>query len=648
MHMWIKRMVLDNFRSFYGHHDIPFERGINTVLGPNGAGKTTLIKALEYCLFGVTENVTEREIINDRYKNECPKKKVTPSASVWVKLQHGEREYIIHREFSSPESGHIPENLTVNGETVENSWIHEHLILPQDFELMNIIGIKLNALIKSFRSKRNAVRNLIGLPLISKVSRSTTMAYNEYVSQTKWAEEQQSAKIARRELLESELGDIHKRIGDLELDETNAKTELDSAKQHLEEMRKKADSEGTSLYAEIEGLQTEYSLVSEQLEEQRKSFGEMQDGLPYFLVLDRVKKKIGEIQKAVGRNVNAFFRHYGFLEGQLETLQKYIGKVKPDSDMKTDASNTRKELGTILRALPGEELPSKEEIGEYMKIERLLNLLEYLEKIAEKAESYPVLKKKILELEAKEVSLRKRLEDAKLDFRKKGRKTTEIAKSEGKVEALTRRHASVTTNLERLRHDRDLRTKEIKDIIGDLRKYSQMSDEEETYARRAFSLKSLFEELVKKHEKDKISKIGKRAHELFLNIIEKPELFTGLELTYDYDVKLHEKYHPDGAVPTTRPSTGEIDVMYISVALALNMESGNRMVILDDATINLDNKHTKKVLEAINKFGFEQVIMICKDTIKNLVLTRLDSHKVYDVQFDKIKESSIISQIVGG
>lgn len=646
--MWIKRLVLDNFRSFYGHHDIPFEKGINTVLGPNGAGKTTLIKALEYGLFGVTENVTEREIINDRYKNECLRKKVTPSASVWVELQHGEKEYIVHREFSSPESGHIPESLTLNGETVESSWIHEHFILPQDFELMNIIGIKLNTLIKGFRSRRNAVRNLIGLPLITKISRSTTMAYNEYVSQTKWAEEQQSAKIARRELLERELEDIHKSIGDLELNESDAKAELDSSKQHLEEMRKKIDSEGTSLYAEIEGLQTEHSLVSEQLEERRKNFGEMQDGLPYFLVLDRVRERIGEIQKAIGRNVNEFFRHYGFLEGQLEALQKYIGKVKPDSDMKADASKARKELDTILRALPGEELPSREEISEYMKIERLLNFLEYLEKIAEKAESYPVLEKKILELEAKEVSLRKRLEDAKLGFRKRGKKTTEIAKSEGKMEALTRRHARITTDLERLRRDRDLRTREIKDIIRDLSKYSQMSDEEEKYARRAFALKSLFEELVKKHEKDKISKIGKRAHELFLNIIEKPELFTGLELTYDYDVKLHEKYHPHGEIPTTRPSTGEIDVMYISVALALNMESGNKMVILDDATINLDNKHTKKVLEAINKFGFEQVIMICKDTIKNLVLTRLDSHKVYDVQFDKIKESSIISQIVGG
>ena len=58
-------------------------------------------------------------------------------------------------------------------------------------------------------------------------------------------------------------------------------------------------------------------------------------------------------------------------------------------------------------------------------------------------------------------------------------------------------------------------------------------------------------------------------------------------------------------------------------------------------------KHTRKVLEAINRFGFEQVFMICKDTIKDLVLTRLDSSRVYDVQFDKIKESSIISPIVG-
>jgi len=646
--MWIKRLVLDNFRSFYGHHDVPFERGINSVLGPNGAGKTTLIKALEYNLFGITENVTEREVINDRHKDECLKKGITPSASVWVELQHGEKRYIVHREFFAPEGGRIPESLTVNGETVENSWIHEYLILPEDFELMNIIGIKLNTLIKSFRSKRNAVRDLIGLPLISKISRSTTMAYNDYVSQTKWAEEQQSAKIARRELLERELEDIHKRIGELEVNESEAKAELDTAKKLLEETRKKIDSESTSLYTEIEGLQSQYQLVSEQLEKERKNFTEMQDSLPYFLVLSTVRERIGEIQKVIGRNINEFFRHYGFLEGQIGALQKYIGKVKPDHEMKVDASNTKKELDTILRALPGRNLPSREEFREFMRIERSLNFIEYLERMAEKSENYPVLERKILELGAKEVSLTRRLEEAKSIFRTRGKKTAEIAKLEGKVEALTRRDASVTTELERLRRDRDLRTKEVRDIIRDLSKYSQMSDEEEKYARRAFALKSMFEELVQKHEKDKIAKIGKRAHELFLNIIEKPELFTGLELTHDYDVKLHEKYHPKGEIPTTRPSTGETDVMYISIALALNMESGNKMVILDDATINLDNKHTKKVLDAINEFGFEQVIMICKDTIKNLVLTKLDSRKVYDVQFDKIKESSIISSIVGG
>lgn len=646
--MWIRRLVLDNFRSFYGHHDIPFERGINSVLGPNGAGKTTLIKALEYGLFGVTENVTEREIVNDRYKDECSKKKETASASVLVEIQHGEKEYIVCREFFAPESGRVSENLTVNGEPTENSWIQEHLALPEDFELMNIIGIKLNTLIKSFRSKRNAVRNLIGLPLISKISRITTMAYNEYVSQTKWAEEQQSAKVSRRELLERELEDIHKRIGSLELEESDVKAELDTAKRALDDVRREIDSESTSLYVEIDGLQTEYNTVSGHLEDERKIFGEVQDSLPYFLILERVRHRIGEIQNAIGRNVNEFFRNYGFLEGQIGALQKYVGKVKPDEEMKDDVANATKELDSILQALPGGKLPSREEIGEYMKIERLLNFIEYLEKMAEKVENYPVQEKKILELEAKEVSLRKRLEDAKLNFSKRGKKTTEVARLEGKVEALTRKHASVQTDLERLRHDRDLRVKEVKDIIGDLGKYSTMSDEEEKYARRALALKNLFEELVQKHEKDKIAKIGKRAHDLFLNIIEKPELFTGLELTENYDVKLHEKYIPEGQIPTTRPSTGETDVMYISIALALNLESGNKMVILDDATINLDKKHTKKVLETINKFGFEQVVMICKDTIKDLVLTRLDSSKVYDVQFDKINESSIISPIVGG
>lgn len=646
--MWIKRVVLDNFRSFYGHHDIGFDKGINSLLGPNGGGKTTLIKAFEYCLFGVTRNVTEREIINDRYKDECLKAKKFPSTSVWVELQHGDKQYIINRQFAAVEGGDVQESLKINGEPAENSWIHEHLILPEDFELMNVIGINLNSMIKSFSSKRNAVRNLIGLPLVNKISRSTTMAYNEYISQTKWARDQESAKVARRELLERELEDINTQIGKVEVEESEVKAKLDEAKRLLEEASNEAAMDSETLFKEIEGLQEQHTLVADSIEEKKKVFEELQEYLPYFLIVDRVERKIDEIQKAVGRDINEFYRGFGQLEGQLKALRKYVGKVKPDNELKIEAADIDAEIKKILEMLPGKKLPSREEFNEYMKVEKLLNFIEYLKGLSQKSSQYSAWKKEIIDLEAKEISLKKRLEDAKAEARKSGVKPGEVTKLEANVEHFTRKHASVQTNLERLRQDRDLKSKELRDIIADLSKYSKMSENEEKYARKALALKELFEELVHRHEKDKIAKISSKAQELFLTIIEKPELFTGLELTEDYDIKLHELYHPKGEIPTTRPSTGETDVMYVSVALALNMESGNRMIILDDATINLDNKYTKKVLDTINQFGFEQVIMICKDTIKDLVLTRLDSSRAYAVQYDKLKQTSVITRIVGG
>jgi len=646
--MWIKRLVLDNFRSFYGHHDIGFDKGINSLLGPNGGGKTTLIKAFEYCLFGVTRNVTEREIINDRYKDECLKAKKLPSTSVWVELQHGDKQYIINRQFTAVEGGDVQESLKINGEPAENSWIHEHLILPEDFELMNVIGINLNSMIKSFSSKRNAVRNLIGLPLVNKISRSTTMAYNEYISQTKWARDQESAKVARRELLERELEDINTQIGKVEVEESEVKAKLDEAKRLLEEASNEAAMDSETLFKEIEGLQEQHTLVADSIEEKKKVFEELQEYLPYFLIVDRVERKIDEIQKAVGRDINEFYRGFGQLEGQLKALRKYVGKVKPDNELKIEAADIDAEIKKILEMLPGRKLPSREEFNEYMKVEKLLNFIEYLKGLSQKSSQYSAWKKEIIDLEAKEISFKKRLEDAKAEARKSGVKPGEVTKLEANVEHFTRKHASVQTNLERLRQDRDLKSKELRDIIAELSKYSKMSENEEKYARKALALKELFEELVHRHEKDKIAKISSKAQELFLTIIEKPELFTGLELTEDYDIKLHELYHPKGEIPTTRPSTGETDVMYVSVALALNMESGNRMIILDDATINLDNKYTKKVLDTINQFGFEQVIMICKDTIKDLVLTRLDSSRAYAVQYDKLKQTSVITRIVGG
>ena len=48
--MLIKRLVIKNFRSYYGEKVFEFQRGLNLILGANGDGKTTFYDALDFVL----------------------------------------------------------------------------------------------------------------------------------------------------------------------------------------------------------------------------------------------------------------------------------------------------------------------------------------------------------------------------------------------------------------------------------------------------------------------------------------------------------------------------------------------------------------------------------------------------------------------
>lgn len=57
-----------------------------------------------------------------------------------------------------------------------------------------------------------------------------------------------------------------------------------------------------------------------------------------------------------------------------------------------------------------------------MRIERLVDLIEHLGKMAERSDEYPILEEKVLELSAKEVSLGGGVEEARSTFKTRGEK----------------------------------------------------------------------------------------------------------------------------------------------------------------------------------------------------------------------------------
>ena len=56
--MKIKKITIENFRSYYGTNIINVDEGLTLIIGSNGDGKTTLYDALDW-LFNATLNVDQ-------------------------------------------------------------------------------------------------------------------------------------------------------------------------------------------------------------------------------------------------------------------------------------------------------------------------------------------------------------------------------------------------------------------------------------------------------------------------------------------------------------------------------------------------------------------------------------------------------------
>ena len=80
--MIIKKIVITNFRSYYGENTFELSKGLTLIIGGNGDGKTTFFEALEW-LFNTsqTEDKTERVLSAKRKKELLDNETEFPSYS---------------------------------------------------------------------------------------------------------------------------------------------------------------------------------------------------------------------------------------------------------------------------------------------------------------------------------------------------------------------------------------------------------------------------------------------------------------------------------------------------------------------------------------------------------------------------------------
>jgi len=96
----LKRLIVENFKSFNGHHEIGIFQNFSVILGPNGSGKSNIIDAICFALGVRTINLRTKKLqeLIFKYENENDNE-ITQKRSGYVEMyfQFGKEEIICKR-----------------------------------------------------------------------------------------------------------------------------------------------------------------------------------------------------------------------------------------------------------------------------------------------------------------------------------------------------------------------------------------------------------------------------------------------------------------------------------------------------------------------------------------------------------------------
>ena len=189
--MLLKKISLDNFRCFKGHHEMLFstnnEKNVTLVLAENGTGKTTMVQAFQWILYSKVEEFNDKGLLNLVVKNEM---EINSAVEVRaeIELEHKNIDYKITRtqlykkDAFGIVKGESPK-LSISqkdkfGNTSFND-INESLsiingILPESlskyffFSGERIDTMSKEALKGKVNEFKNAVQNILGLDVLNK------------------------------------------------------------------------------------------------------------------------------------------------------------------------------------------------------------------------------------------------------------------------------------------------------------------------------------------------------------------------------------------------------------------------------------------------------------------------------------------------
>mgnify|MGYP003935383495 CR=1 FL=1 len=663
--MLLKKLTLNNFKTYYGHQEINFyipksvreeeQKNIILIGGLNGSGKTTLLKAILYVLFGkrgISESEHRRifsNVINNTYFDEggreCSLTLVLETdlgeewelKTKWI-FDHNKRNVHESREVTVRRPGSkVGKHTRVTNIEAYNRFIdrmipyHAAPFFIFDGEEIKDIILRQNSV-----EMKEAIHKISGLEaykLLLEDLRSVQLSYEQKLAK--------SVGLQQLNTTKDKLDKIEQEINELE----ERKRELLSEKKRIESLIQEAkESRNQKL---VLNSKSREKIVIKQTQCQMELDNAIKQLQEYYTThvveiilaeqIQRLKDRL-EIEKKYSINKQVY-------ESALIPYKKFIDRLLYES---IDPPLSQSQIDQLRKI--GEDIWIKENNIKVRNLDEItvlhdLNNQDYTYLMNLQSIDKNIVIKMINRIEALRIQLAEienelRNAPEAVDISRENNIIDVYTKDLGKIDL---RFKSVNSKLNKLLDER-------RNLLNKLTRASDSSEDyQELQRQHEFTLRLIkaMEEYIEKMTMLKTQFIHDEFATMLTKLFRKQEEFGKIEFDINtYTIRLYNDRGQEISIHDR--SAGEMQMIASALIWALTKASDLSLpMVIDTPLGRLDSYHRSQLINYYYKELSEQVIILSTDTEvtqEYVDLMKKHSYKQYLLDYDQNKKYTIIRE----
>ncbi|MDZ4720209.1 MAG: AAA family ATPase [Roseiflexaceae bacterium] len=642
--MMLDRIVLENFRQYFGRNKIEFardpQRRVTVIHGVNGAGKTSLFIALNWCLYGKSvDNVKIIDNVGELMSKEALSRSVVGDrliASVELSFFHDGDRFIARRALRG--SKHTDGSfLSDNGdfftlmrarpnaspETINNPLGMINAILPSNVRTYFLFdGEKIDNFAKPEAAKevKEAIKLVLKLEVLERARRHLEAAADEYRRELKRMSSGESQTLLEREeQTRAELDRDEKRKGELLAEISSARrkiVDIDAQLRTTKDARELQEKRSSREQAQREFQQERETLVG-QIRELAigAHFAIAQPAVDRALEILDQKRERGEIPSNIRQQ---------FVQDLLAQNRCICGRPLHDGTLEHQSIQ-----GLLRNSLPGSL--------ENDVLDTTAALRPFQERLVRRCSDLNLAMRRRAELTDAIKKLDAELSDIQIQL--KGSKIEEIS-------GLEKQRSEFLANIDSANLEIggiDERMKKLSKEFDELRKQREKVLKEEKRVQVLSKKLSLAEqsadaigEIYHTFANEMRLKIEAKTKEIFHRLAWKGEdHFSDIRLSSDYNLEVIDKY---GRPARPELSAGERQVLSLSFITAMAQVSDEEApLVMDTPFGRLSSQHRNTITEHLPNLASQLILFVTDEELRDQARKNLETRigGEYRLQFDR-------------